>query len=63
MSFQNIIHADAANVLRAQSCIVMRVKDVGKIPHSRITTYGKTEWKSPQGTMNKLVNQCVDEEQ
>ena len=47
VKFLNIIHSDAANALRAQRCMVMKVKDVGKIPHSRITTYGQTEWKSP----------------
>lgn len=56
ISFQNIVHSDAANALRAQPCMVMKLKDVGKLPHSRITTYGQTQWyQSPQGTMNKLV--------
>lgn len=55
ISFQNIVHSDAANALRAQPCMVMKLKDVGKLPHSRITTYGKTEWyQSSQGTMNRL---------
>ena len=46
VSFLSIIHSDAANALRAQRLMVMRVKDVGKIPHSRKTTYGQTEWKA-----------------
>ena len=44
VSFLGIVHADAANALRAQSCMVMKIKDVGKLPHSRITTYSQTKW-------------------
>ena len=24
--------------------MVIKVRDVGKLPHSRITTYGQTQW-------------------
>ncbi|CAI8055161.1 Whirlin, partial [Geodia barretti] len=44
VSFLNIVHADAARALRAQPCMVIKVRDVGKLPHSRITTYGQTQW-------------------
>lgn len=44
VSFLGIVHADAANALRAQSCMVMRIKDVGKLPHSRVTAYSQTKW-------------------
>ena len=33
-----------AHIFSAQPCMVMKLKDVGKLPHSRITTYGQTEW-------------------
>ena len=32
------------HIFSAQPCMVMKLKDVGKLPHSRITTYGQTEW-------------------
>lgn len=44
VSFLGIVHADAANALRAQSCMVMKIKDVGKLPLSRITAYSQTKW-------------------
>ncbi len=54
ISFLGIVHADAANALRAQSCMVMKVKDVGKLPHSRMTTHSQTKWyPSPQGNTSR----------
>jgi len=44
ISFLGIVHADAASSLRAQPCMVMKIKDVGKLPYSRITTYSNTKW-------------------
>ncbi len=46
VSFSGIVHSDAANALRTQSCMVMKIKDVGKLPLSRITTYSNTKWYS-----------------
>lgn len=62
ISFLGIVHADAANALRAQPCMVMKIKDVGKLPHSRITTYGQTKWHSPQPEVNRQVKErmCSD---
>ena len=44
ISFLGVVHSDAANALRAQSCMVMKIKDIGKLPHSRITAYSQTKW-------------------
>ena len=50
ISFLGIVHSDAAHALRAQPCMVMKLKDVGKLPHSRVTTLGKTQWHSTGGS-------------
>jgi hypothetical protein len=55
VSFLNIVHADAARALRAQPCMVIKVKDVGKLPHSRITTYGQTHWHQSQGKQRYTI--------
>lgn len=39
---------------RAQRLMVIKVKDVGKIPHSRVTTIGQTEWHSSPTHANTL---------
>lgn len=44
------------DIHRAQPCMVIKVKDVGKLPHSRITTYGETHWH--QGK-KKYVNMIL----
>ena len=43
-SFLGVVHSDAANGLRAQSCMVMKIKDIGKLPYSRVTAYSQTKW-------------------
>ena len=53
MNFLGIVHSDAANALRAQPCMVIRIKDVGKLPHSRITTYGQTKWQAQSPTSSQ----------
>lgn len=44
LSFLGVVHSDAAKALRAESCMVMKIKDVGKLPYSRLTTYSQTKW-------------------
>ena len=50
ISFLGIVHSDAAHALRAQPCMVLKLKDVGKLPHSRVTTLGKTHWHPTSGS-------------
>ncbi|ELT89862.1 hypothetical protein CAPTEDRAFT_82749, partial [Capitella teleta] len=42
-SFLDIGHQDAAKLLRSSKHLMMTVKDVGKLPHTR-TTYDQTQW-------------------
>jgi len=37
--------------------MVMKLKDVGKLPHSRITTYGQTHWHSPPPASSRKKQQ------
>lgn len=50
INFLGIVHSDAAHALRAQPCMVLKLKDVGKLPHSRVTTLGKTQWHPTSGS-------------
>ena len=62
VSFLGVVHSDAANALRAQSCMVMKIKDVGKLPYSRITAYSQTKWyPTTQTGFDRLVvtTKCV----
>ena len=43
IDFVSITHADAAEIIRTSRRMTMVLKDVGKIPISRII-YDKTEW-------------------
>lgn len=42
-SFLDIGHQEAAKLLRSSKHLMLTVKDVGKLPHTR-TTYDQTQW-------------------
>lgn len=62
INFLGIVHSDAAHALRAQPCMVLKLKDVGKLPHSRVTTLGKTQWHPTAqgpGSGSRSVKPCI----
>ena len=54
IDFVNITHADAAEIIRTSRRMTMVLKDVGKIPISRII-YDKTEWIKRDQLKQRLV--------
>ena len=45
---------------RAQPCMVIKVRDVGKLPHSRVTTYGQTKWHHSNNQRKQRYFNVID---
>jgi len=56
LDFVLITHADAAEIIRTSHMMTMVLKDVGKLPISRII-YDKTEWIKKKQLMQRLESE------
>jgi hypothetical protein len=45
MSFLSVTHEEAAKVLKSSHKLVMTLRSVGKLPHSKLSQYNQTPWQ------------------
>ncbi|KAL5484000.1 hypothetical protein EMCRGX_G020426 [Ephydatia muelleri] len=48
-SFRSIRHSDAVRVLRSNPTMIMKLRDVGKLPYTKILPYNDKKWHNSQG--------------